>query len=204
MRTALCVAGCVCLLLMGCADDSSKKSAAPAAPEPVKAAEKPAAPAPASAAPAPAPAPAAAARWKGDGISWVAPAGWSTIAGEGLRFATVKPANGPEVAVSRFPGLVGGLEANINRWRNQVGLPPAPNRQAIDKDLKDLKIDGHDGWLADLNGPEGKMLAVMLPEEGADGEQHRMWFFKMMGKPDQVESQRAAFMLWAQSVRIEK
>jgi cysteinyl-tRNA synthetase len=30
-----------------------------------------------------------------------------------------------EVAVTVFPGTVGGLTANVNRWRGQIGLPPA-------------------------------------------------------------------------------
>ena len=207
--TALVVVLCLLsLLVIGCQEEGAKKAATSAPAEPTKTAEKSAAtPAPAPAptpAPAPDPAPTSAARWQGDGISWVTPGGWSTIAGEGLRFASLKPASGPEIAVTRFPGLVGGLEANINRWRNQVGLPPAPSREEVDKNLKDLKIDGHDGWLADLTGPEGKMLAIMLPEEAADGEQHRMWFFKMLGKPDLIEAQRSAFMQWSQSIRIGK
>src|ERR1035437_5601990 len=59
---------------------------------------------------------------------WSVPKDWEVGNGSAMRRATfvVKGSEGQsaEVVVSSFPGDVGGLVANINRWRSQIGLGP--------------------------------------------------------------------------------
>ena len=60
-------------------------------------------------------------------LQWALPKGWteSRSAG-GMRYATLK-ASAPgklDVSVTVFPGPAGGELANVNRWRNQIGLAP--------------------------------------------------------------------------------
>src|SRR5690349_3907522 len=61
-------------------------------------------------------------------VVWDTPEGWrAVIADQPMRVATFRagPGDGVEVSVTAFPGDVGGLLANVNRWRGQVGLAPA-------------------------------------------------------------------------------
>jgi hypothetical protein len=64
---------------------------------------------------------------------WEVPAGWqqqppgSMVIG---RFALGAQDAKAEVTVSSFPGDTGGLVANVNRWRGQVGLEPVEDAAA--------------------------------------------------------------------------
>src|SRR4051812_36103019 len=67
---------------------------------------------------APPPAPAAE-----GALAWKLPKGWTDEAGSGMRYATIKPADGKvEVSVVVLPGPAGGELANVHRWRGQIGL----------------------------------------------------------------------------------
>ncbi len=61
------------------------------------------------------------------GLRWKWPAGWSASPTERpMRAATIVVADAPktDVAVTVLAGDAGGLEANLNRWRGQMGQPP--------------------------------------------------------------------------------
>ncbi|MBM3983558.1 MAG: hypothetical protein FJ304_25460 [Planctomycetes bacterium] len=97
----------------------------------------------------------------------------------------------------------GGLAANVNRWRGQLGLQALPDEDA-ETSLKPVKVDGVNGYRFDLTGAD-------VPETGAvriravivaRGE--RMWFFKMMGPANLVENQAPAFDGFVDSVRFKK
>jgi hypothetical protein len=161
-------------------------------------------PAPATATPAPVAAPAAAApmvapaSMKAEAASFDAPkwaklpAGWSVGPENSMRKATwiVSGPNGgsAEIAVTVFPGNVGGLTANVNRWRGQVGLAPA-SADEIAASAKAGKVGGLDSQRFVMTSPDGKTAldAFMTPKDGAT------WFFKMKGDTAAVEANAAAF-----------
>jgi hypothetical protein len=62
------------------------------------------------------------------GVTWESPAGWDARAPTSVRignYAIPNPAGEPaDFAITSFPGDVGGDLANVNRWRNQIGMPP--------------------------------------------------------------------------------
>lgn len=62
--------------------------------------------------------------FEGGNPQWTLPPGWRTEAGSGMRFATIVAADGTEISVTVLDGDGGGLLANVNRWRGQVGLAP--------------------------------------------------------------------------------
>ncbi len=118
-------------------------------------------------------------RVEGGQVRWTAPAGWVEEKGNAQREATLKfGAEEPkfEVSVSRLQGDGGGLLANVNRWRDQLGLEPAgePALAAVAK-----KLDGvaSDVWVVDLRGPtrpaggpRGMMGRPAEPEPPARGQ----------------------------------
>lgn len=62
---------------------------------------------------------------KGD-LTWTLPAGWTEKPSSGMRlasFAVSGAAGEGQVSVIALAGEAGGVVANVNRWREQVGLP---------------------------------------------------------------------------------
>lgn len=76
---------------------------------------------------------------------WKLPAGWSQQPASGLRFATLTVGDDPklETSVSVLPAGDGdvneGVLANVNRWRNQLALPPIKLAQ-LAKESTDLTL----------------------------------------------------------------
>jgi len=168
-----------------------------AAPEATTAAKTaaPAAQAPAPAAPAmqaPASMKAEAAGFSAP--KWAAlPAGWSVGPENAMRKGTfIVP--GPdgskaELAVTVFPGSVGGLTANVNRWRGQIGLPPA-DEASIRASAQEVKVGPDSGMRFIMKSGDGAKAtdAVMVPKGGST------WFLKLSGDAKAVESAGAAFV----------
>ncbi len=110
---------------------------------------------------------------------WTVPPGWREVGdAPAMRLTTFVfdgPAGEVEVAVSRFPGDVGGLLANVNRWRGQVGLPPAVESD-LDEMVERFSHPGFEGYAVHLAGPEQHMLAAGVFEV-AEG---RTWFVRVI------------------------
>ncbi len=129
---------------------------------------------PAASPSAPAAPSAATAAPSGD---WKLPEGWSVVPGERpMRLATfsVADADGPiEVALTRFPGTVGGELANVNRWRGQMGQSPVDDA-GLEALLSRFEGEGYKGYETRIDGANGQMLAVAVYESAAD----RTWFLR--------------------------
>jgi hypothetical protein len=165
-----------------------------ASPAPAAAPAAPVAAQPAAAAPMVAPASMKAEAASFDAPKWgKLPAGWSVGPENAMRKATWIVA-GPdgskaEVAVTVFPGNVGGLTANVNRWRGQIGLAPASGDE-IAASAKPAKVGGIESQrfvMASTDGKKG-LDAVMTPHKGAT------WFFKMSGDAAAVAANGAALV----------
>ncbi len=134
-------------------------------------------------------------------LEWKLPKGWteSRSAG-GMRYATIKPtaAGQIEVSVTVFPGPAGGELANVNRWRNQIGLGPIEDA-ALEKDRKTLKSPAGSLSLFDYTS-DGKektrMVAAILFAGG------NSWFVKMVGDAGPVAASRADFVRLLESLRL--
>ena len=99
-----------------------------------------------------------------------------------------------EVTVSKFPGETGGMVANINRWRDQLGLSALPDAEAR-KSTEMLEVGGKkNSYLVDIKGTNkrtskaARMVAVGVPYEG------QTWFFKLLGDEALVEKEKDAFI----------
>lgn len=130
------------------------------------------------------------------GASWEMPAGWSRGPDQQMRLATIGDGSA-EVAISAFPGDVGGSMLNINRWRGQLGLPPVASDADAEKLMSTVDVGGRKIRVADMAGKRARMLVAIVPGDG------RLFFFKMMGQPDVVEKHKAAFDGLVKSIRVE-
>ena len=146
-------------------------------------------------APTPTPAPAGAGeRQSAGGVSWELPAGWSKAPDAPMRLATITDGQA-EVAISSFPGDVGGTLANVVRWQNQVGMPPATSEAEAEKLMTEVDVAGAKIRTLDLSG-SNRMLVAIVPAEG------RLYFFKMTGTSEIIAARKKAFDALVKSIRL--
>jgi len=104
-----------------------------------------------------------------------------------------------EVTVSAFPGDVGGLLANVNRWRGQVGLGNI-SQADLSSNVTPVDVPGGKAMLVDVtgskNGQKARLIGAIVPREG------RTWFFKLMGDEQVAEKQKSVFVKFVQTVQF--
>ena len=131
------------------------------------------------------------------------PAGWTREPNaNAMRVATLstggeKPA---QLIVTRLSANFGGMMLNLNRWRAEVGLPPAePNTEAKEAPIV---IGAIPGSLVDLAGPgkDGKTPSRSLIARCTQGDS--VWFFKLLGPSETVMQQLTAYQAFLLSVRL--
>ncbi|MEZ6016832.1 MAG: dienelactone hydrolase family protein [Planctomycetota bacterium] len=131
-----------------------------------------------------------------------APKGWSRGGERNMRLATFTFGQGAECVVSAFPGDVGGLEANVNRWRSQLGAAPLS-----EDDIAALPVTPMFGRLATvvrvagvLKGADGvERPSILLGAIAAlEGE---TVFVKLTGPEPEVEAATDSFQALCRSLR---
>ncbi len=130
-------------------------------------------------------------------LTWKAPPQWTPKTGSAMRkgsYAIKGGAGDAELAITAFPGDVGGELANINRWRGQVQLPPiaagelGAAAQRFDRNSLHFTV-------VDLAGGGQRMLGAIVPFGGAT------WFFKLGPGPDAtVANEKVAFLAFLETV----
>jgi hypothetical protein len=119
-----------------------------------------------------------------------------------MRYATIKPsaAGKVEVSVTVFPGPAGGELANVNRWRNQIGLPPVDEAELV-KGRKSLKSPAGELAMFDYTSDgatKTRLVAAILFAGG------NSWFVKMVGDAGPVAASRADFVRLLESLRLAR
>ncbi len=133
-------------------------------------------------------------------VVWQAPGDWDQeAAGQFLTAAYGLPGGG-RVTVSKLGGDGGGLGANVNRWRGQVGLKPVS-----EEELGGLAVEvpgsgkqmllynlAPESLAADADG----ILAAVLP---LDSE---TWYFKFTAPSAVLREKGGVFMDFLRTIRI--
>lgn len=132
-------------------------------------------------------------------VTYTVPPGWEELAPSGIRKANLRVSDefgSAELTVLVFPGDVGGRLANINRWREQIGI-----EAATPGDLPALTeaytISRHRGLYVRLEGGMQSILGALLPFHGST------WFFKLQGNSQTVMDNEAAMKSFLDSVQLE-
>ena len=140
-------------------------------------------------------------------FSFSLPQGWVEKAPSSMVLKAFQTGAPPEtmadVAVSAFPGDVGGQSANINRWRRQVGLPPLDPDSSLAL-VKQVEVSGLDGWQVTLTGPAGaaaggEAIKMVVSAVARDG---RTWFFKMTGPVSAVDGELDRYAEFISSIQF--
>ena len=136
--------------------------------------------------------------------SWTIPSGWTEVPATAMllaKFSIGQDAARADITVSSFDGDVGGLTANVNRWRGQISLAPIDDA-AASQAVTPVEVSGEKGSLVDMNGTDAKndqparLIGVAVPHGG------RTWFFKILGDGKVVASERDAFLKFVQTVKL--
>jgi hypothetical protein len=133
-------------------------------------------------------------------LQWALPKGWTETRAGGMRYATIKPtaAGKIDVSVTVFPGTAGGEVANVNRWRNQIGLPPV-DEAALGRDRKALRSPAGSLAVFDYTSDGQTKTRLVAAILFADGNS---WFVKMVGDAGPVAASRPDFIRLLESLRL--
>ena len=205
LRQCVALAVPLLALLVGCDGAETEVRRYPA-PKETPASAPSTAPAPSVAAAVPPAAAAGTQEQQQQPIQWTTPPGWThDPQPRPMRVATFTvgdDAKRAELIVTRFrAGTVGSLLDNINRWRQQVGLPPVADEKAVTPEK--AAVAGQPAQVYDFageaaGGNPARRNRVVVVETPA-GE---MWFFRFFGPADVVDAQRGAFESFLQSVKF--
>jgi hypothetical protein len=132
----------------------------------------------------------------GGRLRWQVPAGWTLGDEAPMRAVTLHP--GGDRAVHAYvvvlPGAAGGAAANLDRWREQLGLPPldATARAALPR----IRVLGADAPLLEASTAAQGVIGVVA-RIGRDS-----LFVKMVGPADAVRAARADFVTFCEALEV--
>lgn len=114
-----------------------------------------------------------------------------------MRLATYEmqgPSGPIEVAISRFPGDVGGMLANVNRWRGQVGLPPTTESELADM-IEPFENDRFSGSLLHIEGAEQHIVVASIFETNAN----QTWTVRVSAAPAVASAMKGEVFAFART-----
>lgn len=130
--------------------------------------------------------------------NWEVPGGWKEVAGGPFlvaKFTLTGAANAQaSVNVSMSTGDGGGMLANVNRWRGQLGLAPIAEAD-LAKAVQSIDLPAGKASLTDITGQKAQLLAAIVPHGG------ETWFYKLMGDPQLVQQEKEVFLKFVRSVK---
>jgi hypothetical protein len=138
---------------------------------------------------------------------WQVPAGWKEIPGGGFLVAKFQIAgtDGAQAAVnvSMSAGDGGGLAANVNRWRGQLGLTPLGLNE-LNLQMQTLDVANGKAMFIDMNGTDARtqqkarLFGAVVPQE------KQTWFYKLMGDEKVVAREKDAFTKFVQNAKYHQ
>lgn len=130
-------------------------------------------------------------------IKWKTPDGWKEVPSSSMRFAsfnTTAPNGGKvDISIVTFLGDGGSDADNVNRWRNQIGLPPV-NDKEISSLVRPVNADDSQFSALDMTSGDARVIAAWTRRDG------RSWFFKMSGPASALEREKPKFFDFLRSI----
>ena len=131
------------------------------------------------------------------GPTWDIPSHWVKSEASSVRLASyeVTDVNGStlDFSVTSFPGDVGGILANVNRWLGQIGIDSV-EQDGLKKYISPIILDEKDAQLVIAEGATDSLYAAILVVEG------RSWFFKITGDRTLAKVEKSNFLSFLDSV----
>lgn len=145
-------------------------------------------------------------------LTWVVPQGWTEVEesnSSSMRLINLKFGEGGagECYLSAMPGSAGGLEANINRWRGQMGLPGysaeelanLPKKNFLNRESTFVSFDGDFKAVGAAEATKNfRLVGLVQPAP------EFTLFVKMTGPKELIEKNEAAFDQFIQSISVKR
>lgn len=127
------------------------------------------------------------------------PEGWQESGGTPFSVAAFEVVEGDQRIETTVSPTGGDLLANMNRWRDQVGLPHF-TREEMEKAFESREVNGQPAKFIEMHSPDGapkkdSILGVVVE----DGE--RTWFVKLRGSTELAKREREKFDAFAKSLQ---
>jgi len=123
--------------------------------------------------------------------TWEAPPHWERKPTTQMRIGNYtvsnKAGDSLDFSITSFPGQVGGILANVNRWLGQVGMEPT-DESGLAQYLSDRIIDEKPAKLVLAESDGQALYAAILFHEG------RSWFLKLMGDVELARNEKENFL----------
>ena len=137
------------------------------------------------------------------GLGWTKPEGWIEKPARSMRVVTFAPGKDTdaECFVAILGGGAGGVLANANRWRSQLGQPPIASTDG----LETFEVLGRQATLVEAEGTytgmgetrvDSAALLGLICDLGG-----RVLFVKMTGPASIIRRERANFIEFCRSLR---
>jgi hypothetical protein len=132
-------------------------------------------------------------------VKWEVPGNWKVVPASSMRYASfaVSGENGEagDISVIVFPGDGGADLDNVNRWRQQIGLPLVDANQ-LNSSI--VVVNGHDASISTvaMTGDSAGIVAGWVRRDG------HVWFFKLSGPTRLVTSEKSNFVKFLESVQF--
>ncbi|MFT4689646.1 MAG: hypothetical protein ACI9OD_001856 [Limisphaerales bacterium] len=128
---------------------------------------------------------------------WKTPPHWEDLGAGMMQLAKFKASGeggDTEISVSQLGGPAGGIPANVNRWRGQLGMGSVSDADAV-ASAKSFTVPTGDAQLVELLGDSKSMTVIMVAQGGST------WFFKSFGSKAAVEREKNGFVEFVKSVQ---
>ena len=137
-------------------------------------------------------------------VQWQLPEGWTLSPPRPVRLATFSVAGNGDIDcyLTSLSGNAGGIEANVDRWRGQVGLPPAtPEELAA---MPKIEMLGREATLVEaageFQGMDGAAKAGWMLLGAAVELDGGTLFAKMTGPEQAVRAEKDRFVAICNSI----
>ena len=137
--------------------------------------------------------------------TWTVPESWTQAPDKAMRIVTftMGESGNSECYVTSLSGPAGGVESNINRWRQQMGQPPLdgpalaelPVLTILGKPSPMIEIAGS---FTGMDGQGGEAFALLGAICPLDGE---TLFVKMTGPASEVQANKDKFAAFCESLQ---
>ena len=135
-------------------------------------------------------------------LEWDVPAGWVMGAESSMRIASYAlqgvPKSKFDVSVTRFPGDVGGMFSNVNRWRGQLGLERYSDPSQAESEATLVHSGTYELHLFKMENAANPPLATEVAILELNGFS---WFFKMTGEKKLVDQESKHFLAFLESIQ---